>query len=153
MPKTKKQVQVKLRIPHILVDVRDADPALVEALLPGLEVLEDQARIHILGKGAKSLPHVFSTEEAMEEAHMWLVLGEKLPKELNMALERGIVPILLRGLHPHAQDYVPSQEKGNSFLFPKLSAWSVYGCLVRALENFHFSYDWENLKTHSKELL
>ena len=58
---------------------------LVDELLPGLELWK-QARSIFLGKGKK--PPRFSTEEAMEEAHMWLVLGEKTPKELNMALER-----------------------------------------------------------------
>ncbi len=151
MAKTKKQLQIKVRIPHLVVDARHADPKILEELAPGLEELE--ARVHILGEGANRIPHPFSIEEAMEEADMWVVLGEKLPKELPMLLEKGIVPILLQGSHKYAANYNAVREEGNSIIFPKLSAWHVYGALVRAIENFAFPYDWQNLQDRSKELI
>lgn len=151
MAKTKKQIKLKVRIPHVVLDARGASPQLLDGLAPGLEQLE--ARVRILGEGADNIAHVFSLEEAMEEAHIWVILSDKVPKEFNMLVERGIVPVMLRGTHPNAENYQPSQEKGNSFLFPKLSEWYVYGSIVRALENFHFSYDWENLRNHGKSLL
>jgi len=70
-----------------------------------------------------------------------------------MIIERGIVPVMLNGAHPLAENYDAVNEKGNAFLFPKLSKWHIYGTLVRALENFNFSHDWENLRNHGKELL
>lgn len=151
MAKTKKEIKLKVRIPHVILDARNADPALLEMLAPGLEELE--ARVRILGEGAKSIPHVFSLEEALEEAHIWVVLSKQLPKEFSMLIERGVVPVMPRGVHPKAENYEAARERGNAFLFPKLSEWYVYGSIVRALENFHFSYDWENLKNHGKSLL
>ncbi len=151
MAKTKKQIKLKVRIPHVILDARDATGHLLDDLAPGLEQLE--ARVRILGDGADSLAHAFSLEEAMEEAHIWVILSDTVPKEFNMLIERGIVPVMIRGVHPKAENYSPSQEKGNAFLFPELTEWHVYGSIVRALENFHFSYDWENLRNHGKSLL
>ncbi len=151
LKKNTKSAKIRVRIPHILVDARGADPKLLEDLMPGL--LELEARVRILGKGAGPIPHSFSSEEALEEAQMWVVLGNKLPQELPMMLERGIVPILIAGLHPHAENYIPSKETGNAILFQKHSAWHIYGAIVRALENFSFAYDWESLKNSAKELL
>jgi hypothetical protein len=151
MAKQKTHIKVKIRIPHVIIDARGADPALVEAVAPGLQDLD--ARIRVLGKGAKQLPHAFSLEEAMEEAHIWVVLGKKLPSEFSMLIEKGVVPVMPQGIHEKAENYSASQEKGNAFLFSKLTEWHVYGSLIRALENFGFSYDWSNLKNHCKELL
>lgn len=153
MAKTKTQspIKLKIRIPHVILDVRNANPKLVEDMVPGLE--DAEARIKVIGDGAKSLPHAFSLEEALEEAHIWVVLGSKLPTEFKDIIEAGIVPIMLAGTNPKAENYDATQEKGNSFLFPKASAWHIYGTLVRALENFRFSYDWENLRKHGEELI
>ena len=151
MAKTKTHIKVKIRIPHVIIDAREADPELLESLAPGLEELD--ARVRVLGKGAKQLPHAFSLEEAMEEAHIWVVLYEKVPKELSILVEHGVVPVMLQGIHEKAKNYSASQEEGNAFLFSKLTEWHIYGSLVRALENFGFSYDWSNLKNHCKELL
>lgn len=156
MPKTKTsskpaQLKMKIRIPHVILDVRGADPRLLEELAGGLEEMD--ARFRILGPGLKNFPQAFSMEEALEEAHMWVVLGSKLPKEFSMIVDRGIVPILLTGLHPDAENYSAVEETGNCFLFQKLSAWHVYGTLVRALENFTFSYDWENLRDQGRCLI
>lgn len=151
MAKTKTHLKLKIRIPHVILDTRGADPALVEALLPGMEELD--ARFRVLGTGAKTVPHAFSMEEALEEAHLWVILGKELPKDFSMIVERGIVPVMLSGLHPDAENYNPVEERGNAFLFPALTAWQVYGSLVRALENFAFSYDWENLRSQGRCLV
>jgi hypothetical protein len=151
MAKTKTPIKLKVRIPHVILDVRGADPALVELLLPGLEELP--ARFRVLGEGAKHFAHAFSLEEALEEAHIWVALAPKLPAQFSMIIDRGIVPVLLDGLHKEAQDYNPVEEAGNCFLFPKLGVWNVYSALVRALENFAFAYDWENLRNQGKALM
>ncbi|MFA4814894.1 MAG: hypothetical protein WC924_03080 [Candidatus Gracilibacteria bacterium] len=151
MAKTKIPLKLKIRIPHVVLDVRGANPALVEKLLPGLEELP--ARFHILGEGAKTYPHVFSFEEALEEAHIWLVLGNHLPSQFSMIIDRGIVPVMQSGLHKDAENYNPVEESGNSFLFQKPGVWTVHAALVRALENFAFAYDWENLRDQGKALM
>ena len=151
MAKTKTPLKLKVRIPHVVLDVRDADPALLENLLPGLD--EVPARFRVIGDGLTHVPHVFSMEEALEEAHIWVVLSPKLPKEFSMIVDRGIVPVILTGSHEKAENYNPVEESGNAFLFSKLSAWNVHAALIRAIENFAFSYDWENLRSQGKALL
>lgn len=150
MAKTKKQIKLTVRIPHIIIDGRNADPALLDELEAGLEELD--ARVRILGEGAKSIPHSFSSEEAMEEADMWVILSDELPSDFSMIVEHSIVPVMLAGTHKDAENYVPNNESGNSFLFQKLSPWQVYGSIVRAIENFGFVYDWNTLKSQCKEL-
>lgn len=151
MAKKQPTLKLKVRIPHVILDTRDADPVLAETLLTALDELP--ARFRVLGEGGKTLPHAFSFEEAMEEGHIWVVLSNELPKNFSMVIERGIVPVMLKGLHPEAENYNPVEESGNAFLFPKISPWNIYGALVRALENFAFSYDWENLRKEGKNLI
>lgn len=152
MSKTKIQrLNLKIRIPHVLLDIRGANPKLLDGLLPSLENLS--ARVRVLGSGMKSVPHAFSMEEAMEEAHLWVVLGHSLPKEFSMIIERGIVPIMKEGLHSQAENYNAVEEQGNAFLFAETNIWQVYGAMVRATENFAFSYDWENLRSQGRSLM
>ncbi|MFA6024006.1 MAG: hypothetical protein WC777_02205 [Candidatus Gracilibacteria bacterium] len=143
--------KLKVRIPHIVLDVRGADPALVDSLTPGLEELP--ARFHILGGSGKSIPHVFSLEEALEEAHIWVVLSPKLPPQFSMIVDHGIVPVMLQGLHKDAENYNPVEESGNAILFQKLGVWNIHAALVRVIENFAFVYDWENLRSQGKALM
>lgn len=150
MAKTKTQINLKLRIPRVVMDLRNADPTLLETMIPGLDHLT--ARFHVIGDGAEGLPHVFSLEEAIEEADIWVIFSREIPKDFPMIVGEGVVPVMLNGIHPKAENYNPTEEKGNAFLFPRLSAWTVYGSLVRALENFGFSHDWQNLKSHGKSL-
>lgn len=152
MPNTKKQIKLNVRIPHVILDARGADPKLVQQLASGLDTLD--ARFRILGPEIKDtgVAHAFSVEEALEEAHMWVVLGNHTPEEFNMIAERGIVPVALRGLNKDLENYNAVEEQGNAFLFPKQNPWSIYGTLVRALENFSFSYDWKNLQSEVKSL-
>jgi hypothetical protein len=150
MAKILSPIKLKIRIPRVILDVRGADPKLLTGMAKGLE--DADARIRVLGEGVSTLPHAFSLEEAIEEAHIWVVLSNKLPKEFKEISKRGIVPVMLTGIHSDAENYDAAQEKGNAFLFPKLTQWHVYGSLIRALENFQFAYDWENLRNSGKEL-
>jgi hypothetical protein len=150
-PSKPAQLNLKIRIPHVILDLRGADPKVAEALAGGLEELG--ARFHVLGNGLKSVPHVFSLEEALEVGHMWVVFGGQLPSEFAMIIERGIVPLMRTGLHSKADNYNPIEESGNAFLFDKESHWQIYSALVRALENFNFSYDWENIRAQGRCLL
>lgn len=144
-------IKLKIRIPHVILDLRNADLSEIDGLEDAVEHVD--ARVKVIGEGLGALPHVFSLEEALEEAHLWVILSEEAPKELNLLAERGIVPVMLSGLHPYAENYDPVKETGNAFLFSKMTPWHVYGSLVRALENFNFSYDWENIRNHGKTLL
>ena len=142
---------VQLRIPRLIVDTRHRDPKELVDLGPALQSLN--ARVTILGHKIKGLKSVFSLEQALEEADIWLILDEKPPKEFNDLIEKGIVPVLQAGVHQKAVNYNPVAEEGNAFLFEKNEIWSIHHALVRATENFAFSYDWGNLKKHGQALL
>ena len=151
MAKTKTQIKLRVRIPHIVLDARGADLTLLNHMEKGLDQLE--ARVRVLGQGGTRFPHAFSLEEAIEEANIWVVLGDRLPNDFSMLVQRGIVPVMLENLHPKAENSNAAKEEGNAFLFHELNEWSIYGSIVRALENFGFSYDWESLRNNGKDLL
>lgn len=56
----------------------------------------------------------------------------------------GVVPIGLEQL-PMLQNYQPIAEAGNSFTFSKYGPWEIFAATVRALETYHFPYDWQNI--------
>jgi hypothetical protein len=152
MAKTKIQdPKRKTRRPQVLLDIRSADAHLLKALQPALENLD--ARVGVLGAGLETLPHAFSLEEALEEAKIWVVLNGKLPKEFSMIVERGIVPVMKAGLHLDAENYNPVEESGNAFLFSELDPWHIHTALIRSIENYAFSYDWENLRDQGRCLV
>ncbi len=151
MAKTKTEIKLNVRIPRIVMDVRNADPRLLSEMESALDSLD--AKIRVIGSGFKELPHVFSLEEALEEADVWVYLSKSLPRDFQETAKAGIVPVMLDGLHKKAANYDPINERGNAFLFPKLESWYVYGSVIRAIENFGFTHDWSNLKSHGKALV
>ena len=54
---------------------------------------------------------------------------------------------------PILKDYNPVTESGNAFLYKEDNLWLFYAALVRALENYKFSYDWQNLELAAMETL
>lgn len=151
MAKTKTEIKISIRIPRLTIDVRGADSTLLKNIEGALESLD--AKVKIIGEGFPELPHVFSLEEALEETDIWVYLSNSLPKDFSQAVKAGIVPVMLEGLHKKAANYDPVNENGNAFLFSKPNAWFVYGSVVRAVENFNFTHDWGNLKSHGKSLI
>ncbi|MEK9166906.1 MAG: hypothetical protein AAB836_01245 [Patescibacteria group bacterium] len=143
--------KINIRIPRILLDLRNADPKLLSEMEGALDTLD--AKIRVMGTGFSQLPHVFSLEEALEEADIWVYLSKNLPGDFQHTMKAGIIPVMLEGLHKKAANYDPVNERGNAFLFPKLESWYIYGSMVRAIENFNFSHDWSNLKSHGKALI
>ena len=71
--------------------------------------------------------------------------------ELKNALAYGVIPIVKSD--PVLKNYSPVTESGNAFLYEKDNKWLFYSALVRALENFKFSYDWQNLELAVMDLL
>lgn len=63
---------------------------------------------------------------------------------IQQALANMLVPVALS--QGNLIDYDPVQEKGNAFTFQRLTPWSLFTSLVRALENFKFPYDWKNIQ-------
>lgn len=96
---------------------------------------------------AIALPHTYT-----------LTYSQKNRKELltaaDMALSfdfSDIEEMLLNGTIPISpkrtgvEDYDPSHESGNSFMYREESPWGIFAALVRALETFKLPYDWKGL--------
>lgn len=64
--------------------------------------------------------------------------------ELKKALAYGTIPIALAD--PVLTDFNPVTEVGNAFIFKAEKPWTFFVSLVRAVENYKFTYDWQNLE-------
>lgn len=71
--------------------------------------------------------------------------------ELKNALNYGVIPVVKND--PILKDYNPITETGNAFLYQEDTFWLFYAALVRALENYKFSYDWQNLELAAMETM
>lgn len=71
--------------------------------------------------------------------------------ELKNLLVYGVIPVALPD--PILENYNPVTEKGNAFLFTETNKWHFFGAFMRALENYKFSYDWQNLELAGMETL
>ena len=64
--------------------------------------------------------------------------------EAKNGLAYGAVPVMPPA--DFAEDYNLNLERGNAFVYPRMSHWSLYAALIRALENFKFPYDWKTIQ-------
>ena len=64
-----------------------------------------------------------------------------------IAMRYGCVPIVRKvgGLHDTVQNYNPATNQGTGFSFSKFNEISLYGTIVRALENYLHKSSWEDL--------
>lgn len=76
-------------------------------------------------------------------ADMALIFDEK-KAILQTLFKRGVVPIGLEK-SPLLANYRPHEETGNSFTFKAMNPWDIFATIVRALETYHFPYDWEHI--------
>ncbi|MCK5460402.1 hypothetical protein KAI58_00255 [Candidatus Gracilibacteria bacterium] len=105
----------------------------------------------------KHYPEQFEVLEAIPKNksyilnHVDIVLFPATPSEDNLkkVMKKGIVPIM-----PYQKDFSnfdAQKEEGNAFLFKEDSFWELLATMIRAFENFKFSYDWGNLQKHVKK--
>ena len=86
-------------------------------------------------------------------AHMVLFPSKKPSRTLiKAAVEHGAVPIISAEVD-YLKNYTGPTENGNSFKFQEMNSWQMYAAIVRALENFGFPYDWQNIIKSAKEIL
>lgn len=87
-------------------------------------------------------------ERLFEATDMCLLLIENYKKSvpIQTIISAGAVPISLQSdAIPLLKNYNAKEESGNSFLFEHFNHWEIFAAVVRALENFQFSYDWKNI--------
>lgn len=76
-------------------------------------------------------------------------VSNECSEETEMAMKYGVIPV--SPPQDIIEDYNPTREKGNAFIFIKDSPWSLFATLIRALENFRFPYDWKNIAGKAME--
>jgi glycogen synthase len=87
-------------------------------------------------------------EEIYQAADVLLVFSDddETKAEVKNALSHGVIPIIANDFPlENIENYNPNLENGNSFVYYKKSAWSLFAALVRAYENYRFPYDWKNI--------
>jgi starch synthase len=64
-----------------------------------------------------------------------------------IAMRYGCIPVVRKvgGLHDTVVNYNPVNNRGTGFSFNKYDAFSLYGAIVRALENYGYKDIWNNL--------
>jgi starch synthase len=82
-------------------------------------------------------------------ADLFLLPSHHEPCGINqmIAMRYGAIPIVRRvgGLSDTVTNYNPTTNRGNGFNFAEFSPFSLYGAVVRALENFKHKKIWQDL--------
>lgn len=69
---------------------------------------------------------------------------------LKEIISKQIIPILPGDKFFH--DFNAQDETGNAFTFEEKNIWTIFNAIIRASENFKFSYDWNNLKKRLEKI-
>ena len=85
-----------------------------------------------------------------------VVLFTEVPTatELKMLQKKGLIAMLpwpACEKYPEMMSFDAQQESGNCFLYTPEHTWDLVGNMVRAFENYKFSYDWGQLKKRWKD--
>lgn len=144
-----------------LTDENGAD--LLKNTLDGILALDLQ--LLVLGVGSVEYQKLFADYAERYSDKMKILINDELSKrkmyaasnislifnnnsqnaiELKNALAYGVVPVMQKDAI--LKNYNPVTESGNAFLFEKKDPWLFFAALVRALENYKFTYDWQNLE-------
>jgi starch synthase len=96
----------------------------------------------------------FSGNEKMETliyagADIFLLPSHHEPCGINqlIAMRYGCIPVVRQvgGLYDTVTNFNPKTNKGNGFTFSSFNAFSLYGAIVRALENYRHKKTWREL--------
>ena len=80
--------KINIRIPRILLDLRNADPKLLSEMEGALDTLD--AKIRVMGTGFSQLPHVFSRRSARRSRYLGLSF-KNLPGDFQHTMKAGII--------------------------------------------------------------
>ncbi len=90
-------------------------------------------------------------ERMINECDAIIFFEEPSEEILKEMVPRGIVPITPNG-SINFQNYDAQKEVGNAFCYHKRKFWEFMQAIIRAGENFKFTYDWKNLKKNVQAL-
>jgi starch synthase len=164
------------RGPVFVMVTRLAEQKGIDLLFPVLDrLLADDVRLIILGEGktsyerelliaSKRHPERFAYRQSMREpiAHLTYAGGDAflLPSHFEpcglsamYALKYGALPIARAtgGLYESIQDYDPSNETGNGFLFFDYTPEALWDAITRAKRYFADSEKWQDLRRRAME--
>lgn len=143
---------------------------LVKDILEGILMLDLQ--LLVIGVGSENYQKIFAEFEEKFAEKMKILPNDEQSRrkiyaasnislifnnnsqnalELKNALNYGVIPVVKTD--PILKDYNPITETGNAFLYQEDNLWLFYAALVRALENYKFSYDWQNLELAAMETM
>lgn len=91
-----------------------------------------------------------SYQKAVQHSDAQLFLTSDLQKSiagLVQSLRIGCIPIVpsIAKMNGIVENFDPTKEKGNGFIYAKEDIWHVFAAIIRAYENYRFPYDWQNL--------
>lgn len=94
-------------------------------------------------KGVKTAKILFTEDPRRENPDMAIVLDAAYLFRLGAET----VPIIsLREAEKlDYEEFNPQTEKGRCFCFARFNVWDIFAAVVRAVENYRFPYDWNNL--------
>ena len=90
---------------------------------------------------------------ALQKCQVVLFAGIPTAAELKLVQKKGLVAVLP---WPSCEKFTDmttfdaQQESGNCFLYTPQHTWDLAATMVRAFENYKFSYDWNQLKKRWK---
>jgi len=139
-------------------------------MLRGFEALcELGIKVSVLAEGdsaaqkicfdlSEKYPHQFEILESvsrnrnkiLKEVDTVLFTSKPDWKTVQEMAKHEIVSIVPEG--SGLQNFNAQTEEGNAFTFAPNNFWEFIAAIVRASENFQFSYDWKNIKANVKEL-
>jgi starch synthase len=125
---------------EIIVVLHDEEKAL-SCINPVVEAY--QGRIKVIPETAENII------KALSASDLYLAPGKSRPHYIGqiLALKYGVVPVMhhSENLDGLLSDYDPRNETGEAFLFNFHTHWSFFAAVVRALENYKLSYDWNTI--------
>jgi len=135
-------------------------------------ILDDIARLDmqliVMGDGDKNyISKLKKAHKKYPQKIIWLPFSQKLetllyaasdmfllpsnhePCGINqlIAMRYGCVPVVRKvgGLHNTVDDFNPSTDKGTGFVFKTFSGISLYGSIIRSLENYKYKEVWRDI--------
>lgn len=147
--KLKKALGILLKFkPLGLIKLSDDD--LSKCLIKGLKTLptgfvvySKWVKTEIL---SKNIVITWELDDSVLSGFDFVVCDNEI-KDLDMYIEKGITPIVLRKntISTNLTEFNPLQNEGNSFFYEELDKWSIFYTIVRYMENFKFPFDNKNL--------
>jgi len=136
--KIKKSRAIGIICPHILMD---------SDMIDGLQHCNADFICFEKSQASDNIHYLEKSEVSKHISGFDFLLCTEETSNLQEYLSQGVVPIIYEKncLSSFLQEFNPIKGEGNCFLYESQSKWSIYGALVKYLENYKFPYDNKNL--------